>query len=187
MIPYIILIVVILGTLVIYKFRSVISDFNSILSKIHHGENEIDELLNKKAKLLDDVCEEINSLNDNKVFSSVQKVMQKNLDSFKLDKDLAEIYCELKEYLLVNKSFVPEEDVKKKIEDLATLELDLEATKTFYNDNSNVFNELLEKFPSKVVANRKGYDTKNLYTFNEEEFFEILKKDKKKKKEVKNA
>ena len=187
MIPYIILIVFILGILVINKFRAITLEFNSVLSKIHHGENEIDELLNKKANLLDEICEEINNLNDNKVFSSVQKVMQKNLDSFKLDRDLAEIYCELKEYLLVNKSFVPEEDVKKKIDELASLELDLEATKTFYNDNSSVFNELLDKFPSKVVANRKGYDTKNLYTFSEEEFFEILKKDKKKKKEIKNA
>lgn len=185
MVPYIILIVVLLLILVISKFKSITSEFNCVLSKIHHGENEIDELLNKKANLLDEICEEINNLNDNKVFSSVQKVMQKNLDSFKLDKDLAEIYCELKEYLLVNKSFIPEDDIKRKIDELITLELDLEATKTFYNDNSSVFNDLIDKFPSKIIANKKGYDNKNLYTFSEEEFFEILKKDKKKNKEQK--
>lgn len=184
MIYYIILVVVILLILFIYKYRDISSSFSAVLMRIHRGENEIDELLNKKADLLDAVCDEINNLNDNKIFSSVKKNMKKNIDSIKLDRDLAEAYLELKEYLLVNKSFVPEEELKNKIDQLAELEIDLEATKIYYNDNSTIFNELLEKFPSKTIGKRKGYDTKNLYTFSKEEFFEILKKDNKKKKEA---
>lgn len=184
MIPYIVLVVVILLILLISKYRNIISEYNSVLTRIHHGENEIDELLNKKADLLDNICESINNINDNRVFSSVKKVLKKNIDTLKLDKDLAEIYLELKEYLLVNKSFVPEEELQSKINELSELELDLEATKTFYNDNSTIFNELLDSFPSKSVGKRKGYDYKNLYTFKEEELFEILKKDNKKKKEA---
>lgn len=183
MIPYIVLVIVILLIIFIYKYKEIISNFNSVLARVHHGENEIDELLNKKADLLDEICEAINNINDNRVFSSVKKVMKKNIDTLKLDKDLAEIHLELKEYLLVNKAFVPEEKLKKKIDELNELELDLEATKVFYNDNSTIFNELLEKFPSKNIGKRKGYDFKNLYTFKEEELFEILKKDNKKKKE----
>lgn len=161
--------------------KDVTRDFNSILVKIHDGENAIDELLNKKGTLLDEVCDGINEINDNKVFSSVKKITKKSIDSLKLDRELAEVYNELKEYLLVNKSFVPENELKEKIDELEQLEIDLEATKLFYNDNSNVFNELIEKFPSKIIARRKGYDFKFLYTFEEAEFFEILKKDKKKK------
>lgn len=184
MIPYIVLVVIIILILLISKYRSILTDYNSVLSRIHHGENEIDELLNKKADLLDFICESINNINDNRVFSSVKKVLKKNIDTLKLDKDLAEIYLDLKEYLLVNKSFVPEEELQAKITELSELELDLEATKTFYNDNSTIFNELLEKFPSKSIGKRKGYDFKNLYTFKEEELFEILKKDNKEKKEA---
>ena len=109
--------------------------------------------------------------------------MKKNIDTLKLDKDLSEIYLELKEYLLVNKSFIPEKELQNKIEELNELELNLEATKVFYNDNSIMFNELIEKFPSNIIARKKGYDFKNLYTFKEEELFEILKNDKKKTKE----
>ncbi len=181
MIPYILLLLVVLIIISIYKMKDVTRDFNSILVKIHDGENAIDELLNKKGTLLDEVCDGINEINDNKVFSSVKKITKKSIDSLKLDRELAEVYNELKEYLLVNKSFVPENELKEKIDELEQLEIDLEATKLFYNDNSNVFNELIEKFPSKIIARRKGYDFKFLYTFEEAEFFEILKKDKKKK------
>ena len=38
--------------------------------------------------------------------------MKKNLDTMKLDKDLSEIGLELKEYLLVNKAFIPEDELK---------------------------------------------------------------------------
>jgi len=183
MIPYIILIIVVLLILIVYKYRNIVSDYNSVLVRIHHGENEIDELLHKKADLLDKICESINNINDNRVFSSVNKVMKKNIDTMKLDKDLAEISLELKEYLLVNKSFIPEDELKNNLDELIELDLNLEATKVYYNDNSTIFNEFIEKFPSKIIAKKKGYDYKNLYTFKEEQLFEILKKDNKNKEQ----
>ncbi len=184
MIPYIILLIVIITIIFIYKLKDVTKDFNSILVRIHDGENEIDELLNRKGNILNEVCEEINELNENRVFSSVAKITKKNIDSLKLDRELSEVYSELKEYLLVNKSFIPEEELKNKIDALEELETNLDATKLFYNDNSTIFNELLDKFPSSLVARKKGYDFKFLYTFEEDEFFEILKDKKKKEKEA---
>jgi len=109
--------------------------------------------------------------------------MKKNIDTMKLDKDLAEISLELKEYLLVNKSFIPEDELKNNLDELIELDLNLEATKVYYNDNSTIFNEFIEKFPSKIIAKKKGYDYKNLYTFKEEQLFEILKKDNKNKEQ----
>ena len=177
---YIVLVLVILLILFIYKYRDISSDFSAVLMRIHCGENEIDELLNKKVVLLDEVCEEINNVNENKIFSLVKKDSKKYIDSIKLDRDLSSLYLELKEYLLVNKSFIPEEELKNKIDRLAELEIDLDATKTYYNDNSSIFNDLLSKFPSKIIGKKKNYEAKNLYCFYKEELFEILKKDKKK-------
>ena len=137
MVPYIILIIVILLILFVYKYIDISSDYSSVLKRIHLGENEIDELLNKKADLLDEIGEEINNINDSKIFSSVKKAMKNNIDTIKLDHDLSEAYLELKEYLLVNKSFIPEEELQSKINLLADVEIDLEATKCYYNDNSN--------------------------------------------------
>ncbi len=160
--------------------HDVTNDFSSILIRIHDGENEVDELLNRKETLLDEVCEEINDINENRVFPSVKKLTKKNIDSLKLDRSLNEIYSELKEYLLVNKSFIPEADLQQKLDELKELEINLKATKLFYNNNSTIFNNLIEKFPASIIAKKKGYDFKFLYTFEKEEFFEILK-DKNKK------
>ena len=49
----------------------------------------------------------------------------------------------------------------------------------YYNDNAKSFNSYIDKFPAKYAANRRNYDYKYLYTFEKEEFFEILKKKKK--------
>lgn len=181
MIPYIILILIVICIISVYKYMSIKSEYNSILKCIHNGENEIDKMLIEKSELLDVICENINSLSENVVFSPISKLMKKNLDSYKLDRGLSEAYNELKEYLFVNKNYIPEDEIKEKIDRLHALELDLVATKKYYNDNSNSFNSMIESFPSSIVGKRKGYDFKFLYTFEEEQLFEILKKDNKKK------
>ena len=78
-------------------------------------------------------------------------------------------------------AYIPDEVIGEKIKELEDIELDLEATKRFYNDNSNIFNDLIDRFPSKIIGRKRGYDFKYLYSFDKEELFEILKNNKKKK------
>ncbi len=182
MIPYIILLLVVIVVLIIFKFKSIKQDFEIILTKIHDGENEIDELLNQKTNLMEDICENINSLSENPTFPSIKQLQKKKLDSISYDRDLNNYYSDLKEYLFVNKSYIPDEETQNKINTLNKVEMDLEATKKFYNDNSNDFNSLIDSFPAKIIARKKGYDFKFTYSFDKEEFFEILKQSDKKKK-----
>ncbi len=185
MIPYIVLLIVVIIILIIYKYVSISVDYDIVLRKIHDGENEIDELLHKKAEIMKSIADNINSINDNSLFSDVDKILKKKRDNtLALDRDLGDYYHELKEYLLVNKSYIPDEIVGAKIKELESVELDLEATKRFYNDNSNIFNDLIDRFPSKIIAKKKGYDFKYLYSFDKEELFEILKSKNKKNSEI---
>lgn len=177
MFPYVILFFVLLLIFIIFKYRDIISNYRFVLKRIHLGENELDELLNKKAILLEEICDYINNANDSKASFSIKKITQKNIDTIKLDKELAKSYLELKEYLIVNKAFIPDDDTKNKLERLCNLEIDLEATKSYYNDNCIIFNDLLDRFPYSFVGKRKGYENKNLYSFKKDEFFEILKND----------
>ena len=182
MIPYIVLFIFVIIVLIIYKFKSIGTDYDIVLRKIHDGENGIDELLQKKGEVMKKIVENINSINDNAVFPDIDKIIKKKSDNaLALDRDLGGYYHELKEYLLVNKSYIPDEVIGEKIKELEEIELDLEATKRFYNDNSNIFNELIDKFPSKIVGRKRGYDFKYLYSFDKEELFEILKNNKTKK------
>ena len=182
MIPYIVLLIFVIIILIIYKIKSIGADYDIVLRKIHDGENEIDELLQQKADVMKEITNNVNSLNDNPVFPDLDKIVKKKNDNtLALDRELGEYYHQLKEYLLVNKSYIPDEIIGEKIKELERIEIDLEATKRFYNDNSNIFNELVDRFPSKVIARKRGYDFKYLFTFDKEEFFEILKNNKKKK------
>lgn len=175
MIPYIVLIVFVLIVLIINKFKSISTDYNIVLDKIHLGENEIQNLLETKTNLMDEICEYINDMNENPVFSSIQKLSKKKYDTLNYDKDLSDIYNDLKEYLFVNKSFVPENEINDKIKELYKIEDDLIATKRFYNDNSEIFNDLIDHFPANIIARKKGYEYKYTYSFGEDEFFAILK------------
>ena len=182
MIPYIVLLVFVIVVLIIYKFKSISADYDIVLKKIHDGENGIDELLKRKGEVMKSIVENINSINDNSVFPDIDKIIKKKSDNaLALDRELGDYYHQLKEYLLVNKSYIPDEVIGGKIKELEDIELDLEATKRFYNDNSNIFNDLVDRFPSRIVARKRGYDFKYLYTFDKEEFFEILKNSQKKK------
>ena len=209
MIPYIVLLVFVIVVLIIYKFKSISADYDIVLKKIHDGENGIDELLKRKGEVMKSIVENINSINDNSVFPDIDKIIKVKEDmlmfnlkmkffncSFpqKREKVISKkqifrkkikkkifFYHQLKEYLLVNKSYIPDEVIGEKIKELEDIELDLEATKRFYNDNSNIFNDLVDRFPSRIVARKRGYDFKYLYTFDKEEFFEILKNSQKKK------
>ena len=129
-----------------------------------------------------DIVENINQINENEVFPNIDKIIKKKSDNaLALDRELSEYYHGVKEYLLVNKSYIPDEVIGEKIKELEDIELDLEATKRFYNDNSNIFNDLIDRFPSKIIGRKRGYDFKYLYSFDKEELFEILKNNKKKK------
>ena len=63
MIPYIVLFIFVIIVLIIYKFKSIGTDYDIVLRKIHDGENGIDELLQKKGEVMKKIVENINSIN----------------------------------------------------------------------------------------------------------------------------
>jgi hypothetical protein len=61
-------------------------------------------------------------------------------------------------------------------DDLENINVDCLASEKYYNDNVNLYNKLLETFPSSVVAKIKRFKHKEIYSNEKEEIFEILKK-----------
>lgn len=173
--------IIIILLLIIY-FINLNKNFERLRIRLIEVEEHIDDYLKIKGKLLLEVCNFINDLNKKKVFTGLSFVEKNNYDSFQLDKELDNLYCSLKEYLVMNKAFVSDEEFEKKMNILNENEVELDGSKIFYNDISRRFNQLLDNFPSSLVAKRKGYDFKYLYSFEKEEFFKIIDQDKKKNK-----
>ncbi len=185
MIPYLILLLVVIIIVIFLIFRNISLKFKEVLIKIDEGEENIDKEIEKKYELLNKICESINEINKTKVIKSLYKIKKKSSDNYKLDRDMADVYNELKEYLLANKSFVPDDENAKIINDLYDNEIELNATKSFYNDNVEIYNKLVSSFPSNIIASSKKYDFKYLYSFKEEELFEIMKREKEEKERKK--
>ncbi len=179
---WIIYLILILLLLAFLYFKNAFARFDGLTIKIIEGEENIDNFLNIKSDLLHEVCTHINEINKNKVFSGISFLKKNDFDSFKLDRELTDLYSSLKEYLIMNKSFVPDEETAKNLIDLETNEIELEGSKIFYNDNGKIFNKMIDRFPTNFISRKRNYDYKYLYSFQKEEFFKIM--DKKKKKNV---
>ncbi len=178
----IIYVVILLIIMIVLYFINTFRRFDELRIRIIEAEENIDLFLDNKAKLMLDLCNTINDINKKKVFTGLSFLKKNNYDSFRLDRELNELDITLKEYLVMTKSFVPDDETTAKLNELELNEIELDGSKIFYNDNSKIFNKMIDKFPSSLVARKKQYDYKYLYTFEKEEFFKIMTKDKKKNK-----
>lgn len=175
-IVYIILILLLL--IILYLMNSH-SKFEQNVIRIIEAEENLDNFLSKKSEILYDICKYINEINKNKVFANLEFLEKNDYDSFKLDKELSELDSVLKEYLIVNKSFVPNEEIETRLNELEKNEIELDGSKIFYNNNAKFFNYLADRFPTRVIAKRRNYDYKYLFSFEKEEFFQIMVNKKK--------
>lgn len=183
---WIIYLAIIILILIILYFKNSFSKFEHLIVKIIEAEENIDYYLGVKNDLLLNICKSINEINKNKVFTGLSFLKKNDYDSFKLDRELSELYSLLKEYLMMNKSFVADDETAAELKDLEINEIEFEASKIFYNDNCKIYNKKVDKFPTNIIARRKNYDYKYLYTFEKEEFFKIMI-NKKRKKNVLNT
>lgn len=173
-------IIIILILLTVLYFRNAFSRFDQLTIRIIEGEENIDNFLDVKSELLANVCNHINDINKNKVFSGISFLKKNDFDSFKLDRELSDLYASLKEYLMVNKSFIPDDETAANLLELESNEIELEGSKIFYNENGKAFNRMIDRFPTSIISRRRNYDYKYLYSFKKEEFFKIMTTNKKK-------
>lgn len=180
---WIIYVAILVLILIILYFKNSFSKFEHLIVKIIEAEENIDYYLDIKSELLLNICNAINKINKNKVFTALNFLKKNDYDSFKLDRELSELHSLLKEYLMMNKSFVADDETAIDLKDLEINEIEFEASKIFYNDNCKIYNKKVDRFPTSIIARRRNYDYKYLFTFEKEEFFKIMI-DKKRKKNV---
>lgn len=143
--------------------------------KINSIESEIDRLLREKYDLIEKIIILMNSEKENDLSNSVEELKDTNYSSFEFDRKLLEI-----ENLIIdfknNNKLDKNKDLNNKIYVLSNLNTKFKAAETYYNENIFIYNNLVTKFPSKIVSGfmhlkeKKYFDGKDMYDKNIKDF-----------------
>lgn len=172
---YIVIGIIIFIALIVIIINRCINKINIYIIKINEAQNNIDLLLEKKILLLTKIKDRLKEKMDDKILEDLPKIKNKELNSFALDIEFKKLEKEFKEVLDYNKNFIIDDETNIFLKNLERTNIDLKATKHYYNDNGTIYNNLISRFPVNIVALFKKHYSIDFYDDKEEEEFEILK------------
>lgn len=166
-----VIILVLIISLIIIKVKN---KFNFIRLKINTAEEDISLYLDTKRQLLTKCRPIIKKELKLKQFLSELEGEYENLDCFALYNLLKNCYNELFKTIDDNEKLFKSERLMKLIDELNDNEENIIGAIKYYNDNVVEYNNMINSFPSNVVALFSRYKTLNLYSNEKREIFEIL-------------
>jgi len=167
-----VIVIVVLFFILLFNYRG---KFIVLDIKITEAEKELSTLLEMKRQMLISVCEKVDTIVEKDLFPDVDELKSEELNSFVLSKLLISMENRLLTEMNMRKAFVPDEELSGMFLSLDNISVDCESVEEYYNDNSEIFNRLLRRFPSNIVGKFNDYVIKEIYSHEEEEMFEILK------------
>ena len=163
------LILIIIATL---SFRKKIKFYTT---KTNEAENSIKKSLNKKKKYLNKIKPLIlEEIDQNNFLEGIEDFNVDNNDYLNNIQSLADFQDEITSTIDENDKLLNKEEIEKLIEKINDNEVELNASIKYYNDNANIFNQKIEKFPANIIRIFFGYKRKEFYENKQREEFEIL-------------
>lgn len=150
--------------------------FQSLIIKINEAEENIGSLLREKQNLLLLINESLGKKESDDLLNTITNINVNELNNFELNSSLSKFDSRIVELRDFERDIELTEEQLKMFDDLENINVDCLASEKYYNDNVNLYNKLLETFPSSVVAKLKRFKHKEIYSNEKEEIFEILKK-----------
>ena len=172
---FIVLILLLIIAIIFWRLKIKLNKINVYVIKISEADKNIDILLEKKIETLSKIKEKLKDKTDEEIMTNLPKIKNQSLDSFELDAETEVLEKELKDSLDYNKKLVLDDEENALLDTLKKTSIDLKATKNYYNDNCDIYNSIISKFPTLILAKIKGYNQLDFYEIKEEEEFEILK------------
>lgn len=145
-------------------------------TKIIEAENNLQTFLEKKFSLLSELQQKFSEQNSEVEFNLLCDIKDIEDDDFMLNAILNKAYREIKKFLDDRRNYIPDNDTKELLKNLYEVDVNCTAIKNYYNENSIIINNKLNKFPNNIIAKFKKISKKELYNDPIEEEFEILKK-----------
>ena len=176
MLPYIIVTVVLIITILFIIFKVGYDKLNDSNIKTTEGKETINVMLNKKLELTIKIIDEMEAISDNKYNDEFNMSDSKELDSISLNKKLNEYYYKIIEIVEYNVELVLSDDGNKNLKKLKKVTLELIGVEKYYNENAIIFNKLLKRFPNNILGKMKKYTKLETYDNSKKERFEMLNK-----------
>jgi len=170
-----ILIVILIICILVVFYATVYNKFQDYIIRINEVEGMIDNNLRDKYDLLNRAIPIIkgNIAKDIEIFGEIIKLRSRKLGNFDLYRVLVrstnELYSIKEEYPDIEKS-AEIRKIKNQIDDI-DMKLDNEID--YYNENISIYNSLLKKFPSNIVATFCKYKEKLFFdrkNMNDEDY-----------------
>ena len=158
--------------------------FQILKVKISEAFNSMDILFEKKTNLLERA---INIIKENNkkykeeiMLDNLTKIKNQKIDRFELNHELILGFRDYKGLIDLDKNLAKIDALKGINEELENIDIELDATKKYYNDNIVKYNNLIRCFPSSIVAKLNKYEQEEFFKEEKIETLEILKENENK-------
>ena len=157
----VILIILVCGIIYINMFNKI----NESLIRIDEAESRIDNNLRDKYDLLSRIVPIIRSNVelDEDAFKELLKLKTMKLSNFDLDRVLVTINNEFIQVFESNNELKENEEVFKAYRQLDIINDELNTLRNYYNGNITVYNSMIKKFPTNIIAKIKNYKERTFY------------------------
>ena len=172
-----IIIVVLICAMVIF-YATVYNKFQDYIIRINEVEALIDTNLRNKYDLINRAIPIVKSNidKDRNIFEEIVKLRSRKIGNFELYRILTRASIELNNLKSEFPDIEKSEEVKKILKQTMDIDIKVNNCIDYYNDNISVYNTLLKKFPSNIIATfckyeeRLFFDRKNMNDDDYEDF-----------------
>ena len=163
-------ILIILGGIIYVTYIYTNNKYQDITLRIEEVEELIDETIKAKYNTINQVISQIHKIDEDikgNIFDEIIKLRSRKISNYELDKKIKNAYTELESIKDNNDKLKDDKDIKKSIKELKEYDKKLTTLHKYHDTNVEIYNKMLEKFPTNIIANINKYKPKDLY--NKEE------------------
>lgn len=176
MLIYIFIVAIIFVAILLTIFITYYNKFQIAIIKISEAEENIKILLNKKFEYIIRINSFVEDKKPESKIPGLEKFNTKNFNTFELNTELNKYNKKIVEITDYSKNLVFDDKEEETIRELEEINIELLGSEKYYNDNVVIYNKLIKCFPSNIVGKICKYKSKDFYSNEKEEIFEILKK-----------
>ncbi len=139
--------------------------FNESIIRIDEAEMKIDANLREKYDLLDraiSLAKNITEI-DNKDLNEVMKLKARKISNFDMDRKLVKIYNEFLNIYDKNIKLREDDDIFKINKQIELIDEELLTLRNYYNGNIVIYNKMIKKIPTNIIAKIKKYKERLFY------------------------
>ena len=156
-----IIIVVLICAMIIF-YATVYNKFQDYIIRINEVEALIDTNLRNKYDLINRAIPIVKSNidKDRNVFEEIVKLRSRKIGNFELYRILTRASNELNELRTEYNDIDNSNEIKKITKQIDDIDIKIDNAIEYYNDNITIYNSLLKKFPSNIIATFSKYKEK---------------------------